>query len=457
MTLNPLMILLVVLIIAISALIGVLLTLAVQSKKGTTQQLEANSRKEQEKIAMKKDLPKQEVKDFMEFDEIEDDMIIQENGNRFVMVLKCMGINYDLMSENEMLAVEEGFSNFLNTLKYPIQLYVQARSLDLDEGINVYKERLQMLGNEYDKYADAVSKTKAMGRATPAQKQQMDFELKKKRTLLDYGADIVNYIERMSMNRNILQRKYYVVISYHSSELGLATNFKKEEVHDLAYSELYTRCRGISAALAPCGVESSILKSEELAELLYIAYNKDEADTYNLKKALDNGYYRLYSTAQDVKAKKDALLEEKIREDAVAEAELALQTAIGNLREATADRMGLTEEEEREDETKRQAMQLILDNQDQFEAEVVDEALTELNNKMHRPVVDPDELEAIDNESNLQETLETEQTLDELTSGTLENNEIGDDEPLVMGPTNTSVETNEDTEDDTRSNIWKHL
>lgn len=457
MTLNPLMILLVVLIIAISALIGVLLTLAVQSKKGTTQQLEANSRKEQEKIAMKKDLPKQEVKDFMEFDEIEDDMIIQENGNRFVMVLKCMGINYDLMSENEMLAVEEGFSNFLNTLKYPIQLYVQARSLDLDEGINVYKDRLQMLGNEYDKYADAVSKTKAMGRATPAQKQQMDFELKKKRTLLDYGADIVNYIERMSMNRNILQRKYYVVISYHSSELGLATNFKKEEVHDLAYSELYTRCRSISAALAPCGVESSILKSEELAELLYIAYNKDEADTYNLKKALDNGYYRLYSTAQDVKAKKDALLEEKIREDAVAEAELALQTAIGNLREATADRMELTEEEEREDETKRQAMQLILDNQDQFEAEVVDEALTELNNKMHRPVVDPDELEAIDNESNLQETPETEQTLDEFTSDTLENNEIGADELLVMGPTNTSFKKSEDTEDDTRSNIWKHL
>lgn len=413
MTLDPLMIVLVILIIAISALIGAAITLAMQSKKGTVQQLEANSKKEQEKNAAKKELPKQEVKDFMEFDEIEDDMIIQENGNRFVMVLKCMGINYDLMSENEMLAVEEGFGNFLNTLKYPIQLYVQARSLDLDEGIKVYKDRLQMLGNEYDKYADAVSKTKASGRATPAQKQQMDFELKKKRTLLDYGADIVNYIERMSMNRNILQRKYYVVISYHSSELGLATNFTKEEVRDLAYSELYTRCRSISAALAPCGVESSILKSEELAELLYIAYNKDEADTYNLKKALENGYYRLYSTAQDVKSKKDALLDEKIREDAIAEAELALQTAIGNLKEATANRMGLTEEEELEDETKRQAMQLILDNQDQFEAAVVDEALTELNNKMHRPVVDPDELEGVTEENITTEMNNTEEDEDE--------------------------------------------
>lgn len=457
MTLNPLMILLIVLIIAISALIGVLVTLAVQSKKGTVEQLEANSRKEQERIAVKKDLPKQEVKDFMGFDEIEDDMIIQENGNRFVMVLKCMGINYDLMSENEMLAVEEGFSNFLNTLKYPIQLYVQARSLDLDEGIKVYKDRLQMLGNEYDKYADAVSKTKAMGKATSAQKQQMDFELKKKRTLLDYGADIVNYIERMSMNRNILQRKYYVVISYHSSELGLATNFKKEEVRDLAYSELYTRCRSISAALAPCGVESSILKSEELAELLYIAYNKDEADTYNLKKALDNGYYRLYSTAPDVKAKKDALLDEKIREDALAEAELALQTAIGNLKDATASRMGLTEEEEIEDETKRQAMQLILDNQDQFEAEVVDEALTELNNKMHRPVIDPEELEAVGQETPIADV----ENVEDVNTSELFTQEISDDEPLVMGPTNGVAETSADTEDDeqvsTAGNIYDLL
>ena len=325
------MIVLIVLIAIVAALIGALITFMMQNKKGTVQQLEANSRKEQERISEKKDLPKQDVKKFMDFDEIEDDMIIQENGNRFVMVLKCMGINYDLMSENEMLAVEEGFGNFLNTLKYPIQLYVQARSLNLDEGIDVYRSRLKTLTAEYDKYMDAVAKTKASGTATSAQKQQMDYEIRKKRTLLDYGTDLVNNIERMSMNRNILQRKYFVVISYHSSELGLATNFKREEVRDLAYSELYTRCKSISAALAPCGVESSILKSEELAELLYIAYNKDEADTYNLKKALENGYYRLYSTAPDVKAKKDARLAEEIRENAIKEAELALQTAIGNL------------------------------------------------------------------------------------------------------------------------------
>ena len=39
--------------------------------------------------------------DFMEFDKIEDNMIIQKKGNRYVMVIDCQGINYDLMSQAE--------------------------------------------------------------------------------------------------------------------------------------------------------------------------------------------------------------------------------------------------------------------------------------------------------------------------------------------------------------------
>ena len=37
------------------------------------------------------------------------------------------------------------------------------------------------------------------------------------------------------------------------------TSFSKEEAHDLAYSELYTRCRSIAGALAPCGVSFVVM------------------------------------------------------------------------------------------------------------------------------------------------------------------------------------------------------
>ena len=81
------------------------------------------------------DIKKEDIFRFMEFDRILDDMIVQRNGSRFTKAIKCKGINYDLMSEVEQLAVEEGFITFLNTLKYPIQLYVQAQNINLKNTI----------------------------------------------------------------------------------------------------------------------------------------------------------------------------------------------------------------------------------------------------------------------------------------------------------------------------------
>lgn len=385
------------------------------SRAGT--QLEANSKKSNaSNVPQKVDYPREDVQKFMEFDKIEDDMIIQEKGNRFVMAIKCQGINYDLMSENEMLAVEEGFSNFLNTLKYPIQLYVQARSLNLEESINTYKDRIMSLRDEYIRTENSTGAAKRSGNLTSQQRQALDFELKKKRVLLEYGTDIVNYVEKMSLNRNILQRKYYIVVSYHTSELGMATNFTKEEAHDLAYSELYTRCRSIAGALAPCGVQTSIMNSMELAEMLYVAYNRDESDIYNIRKAVDNGFYRLYSTAQDVLEKKQIAIDNAVKEKAIEEAETALKNAMNRLK----DKNGLTYEEQQEDSAKAQAMQLIIENSDQFDQDVVDDALIDLNSQMHVPVMDEDEVNVLSE----RETSTVDQVVNSINSSTEEKSKV---------------------------------
>ena len=67
---------------------------------------------------------RQSIFNFMEFDNIEDNMIVQRNENRYLMVIGCQGVNYDLMSEMEKNSVEESFVQFLNTLRYPIQMYI---------------------------------------------------------------------------------------------------------------------------------------------------------------------------------------------------------------------------------------------------------------------------------------------------------------------------------------------
>ena len=85
---------------------------------------------------------------FMEFDKIEDNMIVQKKGKKFIMIVKCQGINYDLMSGVEKSGVEQGFIQYLNSLRYPIQIYIQTRTVDLTGSISTYKQKIRKLGDK---------------------------------------------------------------------------------------------------------------------------------------------------------------------------------------------------------------------------------------------------------------------------------------------------------------------
>ena len=255
------------------------------------------------------------VMDFMEFDKIEDNMIVQKNGNKYIMVIECQGINYDLMSAVEKNSVEEGFIQFLNTIRHPIQIYVQTRTINLESSIQTYKDRVKEIEDNLARQEMKYKEMANSGNYTKEQLNQAFYELTKQRNLAEYGKDIIFSTERMSLNKNVLNQKYYIVVPYYPEELG-QNDFDKEEIKNLAFSELYTRCQSIVRTLAACEVNGKILTSNELVDLLYVAYNRDEQETYGLDKALKAGYDELYSTAPDVLDKKMKALDEKIAQDA---------------------------------------------------------------------------------------------------------------------------------------------
>lgn len=256
-------------------------------------------------------LTQESIFDFMEFDEIVDNMIIRKNKTQYVMILQCNGVNYDLMSEQEKIAVEEGFVQFLNTLRFPIQLYVQSRTLNLKDIITGYKERVNTLVSDIDKINVKLAQAKKAN--NKALQEKLEFEKRRKSNVLGYGMEITDYVERLNSNQNILQQRTYVVVSFFINELGgNLENYTKEEISNMCFSELYTRCQNVSSALATSQVTSRILDSEELAELLYIAYNRDESEIYQLSKALDAQYDALYSTGKDVLQKKQEKLDKEI-------------------------------------------------------------------------------------------------------------------------------------------------
>lgn len=254
------------------------------------------------------------VFDFMEFDKVEDNMIVQKNGNRYVMVIECQGINYDLMSQAEKVSVEEGFIQFLNTLSYPVQIYTQTRKINLEDSLNTYKTEVAQIEQEYSREKMRYQKVMSSPDATDEQRKKALYDFTKQKNLYEYGKDIIYNTEKMSLNKNILNKKYYVIIPYYVEEQG---NYDKNEIREQAFSELYTKAQSIIRTLSVSSVIGRVLSSTELVDLLYMAYNREDAESYGVDKALKAGYNELYSTAPDYMDKKLKMLDAQIARDAM--------------------------------------------------------------------------------------------------------------------------------------------
>ena len=250
------------------------------------------------------------------------------------MVIGCQGVNYDLMSSVEKNSVEEGFVQFLNTLRHPIQIYIQTRSINLENSLQVYREKVKEVEDKYNRMQMRYDDMVKSGEFSDEQLAKAYFELTKQSNLYEYGMSVIQDTERMSLNNNILNKNYYIIVPYYSSEAG-NDKLDKEEIKNIAFSELYTRCQSIISSLYSCGVRGKILRTNELVELLYMAYNRDEAETFGLDKAIKAGYNELYSTAPDVYEKKmkelDKIIEQKAMDKArekVSEAKSEIQKQV---------------------------------------------------------------------------------------------------------------------------------
>lgn len=368
---NILTYVLIFMIMLLFTLVIVYVVLKLKSNKGQKKESISNT----EKKDSNKIQEKQSILNFMEFDKIEDNMIIKNNGKRYVMVLKCQGVNYDLMSNMEKISVEEGFLQFLNTLRYPIQLYIQTRTINMTESINNYTKKIQEIEQKLFKMKQEYKNMVESNNFTRTQLDEYFFEITKQSNLYEYGKDILDNTKKMSFNKNILVNSYYVVISYMPEEAN-NSDYDKVELENIAFSELYIRAQSIISTLYSCSVNARILDSYELAELLYVAYNRDESEIYGIDKALKAEYDEMYSTAPDVLNKKEEELNKIINEK-------AKELANEKIFEAKSERQIKVEEKENnlDDLIKKLAISMINDNKKSIDDDIVKDAIKKIENE----------------------------------------------------------------------------
>lgn len=378
---NLLSIVLIIMVCVLFALVFIYILLKIKTKPkniNNETMIPGNSKKGKNNTAqtVNNSYNKQSIFSFMEFDKIEDNMIIRKNGTKFLMVIECQGVNYDLMSGLEKNSVEQGFLQFLNTLRYPVQIYVQTRTVNLESGLIKYKERINAIKDRLLKKQMEYTRKEAMG-FSAEEMNKAKLELTREQNLYEYGVDLVNNTERMSLNKNILRKHYYVIIDYMPEDIN-TNNYGKDEIRSMAFSELYTKAQSIISSLGVCGVNGKILDSKQLAELLYIAYNRDEAEVYDLDKALNAGYDELYSTAQNVLEKRMKEIDKKIEQDARNLANEKLTEAMGDREE---ERRVKQKEAEMDDLIRQMAKIIIEENEEMVGKDLSDRAKKKIDNE----------------------------------------------------------------------------
>jgi hypothetical protein len=206
--------------------------------------------------------------------EIRDGIVIMNDGSfRSVVMLKS--INFDLMSLQEQESVENGYQGFLNSLYFPIQIFVRSQKVDLQP----YIERLDKIRTEHDNMLLAM--------------------------LME---DYIQFMGNLSVQTNIMDKRFYVVIPYFpvadvqkaitqskSFFTGLAGMFSSKVNHvtineadlEKAKTELRNRVQSVLGGLMQCGVQGLPLDTQELIELYYDTYNPDTATRQQLKNFND--------------------------------------------------------------------------------------------------------------------------------------------------------------------------
>lgn len=204
------------------------------------------------------DAPKaQATQTFVPIQEVRDGIVILKDGS-LRMVLMASSINLALKSQDEQQAVMSQFQNFLNSLEFTVQFFIQSRELDI-------RPYLSLLEGRYAQELDELMKIQ----------------------IREYMTFIRDFTERA----DIMSKNFFIIIPYDPALIsrgggmigallpgGSHDRPLTDEQFEQYRSQLEQRVGVIEQGLVRTGVRVAPLGTEEVIELFYKLFNPGELE-----------------------------------------------------------------------------------------------------------------------------------------------------------------------------------
>ena len=200
---------------------------------------------------------KKSTQEFVPVKEVRDGVVVLKDGSLRAILL-ASSLNFALKSEDEQTAFIVQFQNFLNSLDFSVQIFVQSRMLDISPYIATleaaYKEQLDDL---------------------------MRIQIR----------EYIEFVKSFTEAANIMTKNFFVVVPYSPTSLTipgrgpaslLPWNRKKGSAEEMnktfeeQVTQLEQRISIVQQGLVRTGVRTVQLGTEEAIELLYKMFNPGE-------------------------------------------------------------------------------------------------------------------------------------------------------------------------------------
>lgn len=209
--------------------------------------------------------PQHTTQEFLEIYDITNNLAILKNGT-VSLTLTVSAINFGLLAEEEQDAVMYAYAGLLNSLNYPIQIVIHSQTKDVTKYLSLLKDQEDAAGSTVIR--------KRIGQ---------------------YREFVANLIQE----RNVLDKKFFVVIPATGLELGFVTpkglmpgqaevniaSFERSVIVEKAKNVLEPRRDHLIAQFARIGLYARELETQELIQLFYVRYNPEAIEGQQIEES----------------------------------------------------------------------------------------------------------------------------------------------------------------------------
>lgn len=212
--------------------------------------------------------PSKATQDFVPIKEVRDGIIVLKDRS-FRAILMTSSLNFALKSEDNQNAIILQFQNFLNSLDFSVQLFIQSRKLDIRPYVALLEERYR-------------------SQTTDLMKTQV--------------REYIEFVKNFTESANIMTKTFFVVVPWSPAPLqskggmgsigGVAdlagkiltrkqTEEKAESKQDAFEenrSQILERLAVVEQGLMRSGIRSVELGTEEAVELFYKIFNPGDTE-----------------------------------------------------------------------------------------------------------------------------------------------------------------------------------